>query len=82
MLFYLKEYSCKRHLLLFSDEFFHIKIDPQTAIYAICRSILCIKKVAANRKIGCLMLGFSMNFDQQKAKRLFVDGISKNQDSE
>ncbi len=34
------------------------KIKQQTAIYAICCLIFCIKKVAANRKINCLMLNF------------------------
>ena len=34
------------------------KIEQQTAIYAICCSILLIKKVAANRKIDCLLLDF------------------------
>jgi hypothetical protein len=53
------------------------KIKQQTAIYTICCSILYIKKVAANRKIDCLMLDFQLSFDQQKSKELFVDGIFK-----
>ncbi len=52
-----------------------VKIKQQTAIYAICCSIFCSKKVAANSKIDCLMLDFQLSFDQQKAKKLFVDGI-------
>jgi len=36
------------------------KIKQQTAIYAICCSILRLKKVAANRKIDCLLLDFQL----------------------
>jgi hypothetical protein len=43
--------------------------------------ILRIKKVAANRKIDCLMLDFHLSFDQQKAKKLFVDEIFKKEKS-
>jgi len=46
-----------------------IKIKQQTVIYSICCSILCLKNVAANRKIGCLMLDFSIEFRSTKGKK-------------